>query len=154
MCFILKACQTTNAIISNDKQFWVHILGDRLAEYGCCLPAPRAPLDSVDTTVLESWTRRLLLLRKTYMTSSPVKSSLVDSLPPVIWTKLVRGRWCIAAVSDSISSRLLLYDGLVGLSSGPRAEMYLPGPVMDGVLEDRLTEINIAVSIGTRYVLI
>ena len=83
------------------------------------------------------------------MTSSPVKSSLVDSIPPVTWTKLVRGRWCIAAVSDSISSRLILYDLFVGLSSGPTVEVYLPGPVMDGVLEDTLPEINIAVSIGT-----
>ena len=139
----------SNSLISNDKQYWVHTLERVLLQCKCALPAPRAPIESVDVSTIQSWIRRLLALERAYATTGSVASSLVDSLPPVTWVKLVRGRWCIAAVSNFMSSRLLLYDGLVGLNSGPKAEICLPGPVMDGVIEDTMSEINIAVSIGT-----
>ena len=109
------------------------------------------PLENLDASTLESWSRKAHTLIRSYTSSEPRVTvlSLARSLQAVTWVKLVRGRWCLAAVSDSSSSRLVLYDGRIGFNSEPQAELYLPGPVMDAVMEDRTSEINIALSIGT-----
>ena len=45
-----------------------------------------------------------------------------------------------------------MFDGLAGLQSGSLDKMvfYFDGPVMDGVVEDTISGVNIALSIGTR----
>ena len=76
----------------------------------------------------------------------------IRGLAWVTWVKLIRGRWCIVASSDSLCSRLMVFDGLNGLQSSPKYESFLEGPVMDGVVDDTAHGINMALSIGTQCV--
>ena len=149
-----KTSRFINEVISSDKRFWIQLLETISSDHGYRLPTLTQSLDLLEASDLESWSRTALTLIRSYTSAEPEVTvlSLSRSLQTVTWVKLVRGRWCLAAVSDFSSSRLILYDGRIGFASEPQAELYLPGPVMDAVMEDRVSEINIALSIGTTSV--
>lgn len=66
--------------------------------------------------------------------------------------KLVKGRWCLVASSDASQSRLSLFDSGSGALQ-LITENFLPGPIMDGQLEDVEEYVHLAVTVGSRSVL-
>lgn len=117
---------------------------------GCRLPIQALALEEIEAATIERWVRTALSLERTYTKTGASTISSICSIPSVTWLKLIRGRWCLVASSDTSQSRLILFDGLIGLQSGIKAEFFLPGPVIDGVIDDSSSRINIALSIGTR----
>ena len=59
--------------------------------------------------------------------------------------KLIRGSWCLAASSDEESSSILLWN-LTDNNPDPVAEYHLPGPVIDGIVEDSREYIRFAIT--------
>ena len=108
------------------------------------------PLGELDAATVGFWARVSLALGKNYGSSGANRYTTIHGLSCITWVKLVRGRWCIVATSNLSQSRLVIFDGLGGLSSDRMVNFYLEGPVMDGEIEDTPTGINIALSIGTK----
>ena len=67
----------------------------------------------------------------------------------VTFVKVIRGRWFVVASSDSDVSELSLWE--IEDSSGCRihARIYLPGRVIDGMVDDSKDTVKLAVTIGT-----
>lgn len=68
----------------------------------------------------------------------------------ITWTKLIRGRWCLIACSDFFVSQLVVWDLQNPTDQLQKAIFHLPGPVVDGIVEDITSEILIALTLGTR----
>ena len=137
--------------ISEDKQLWVHIVERYVHSCGSHLPVQieARALGELEASTVQFWARTAFELNRTYTKHGRRKMSYIDGLTCVTWIKLVRGRWCLVASSDLTQSRLIVFDGLRGLQNY-ETEVFLEGPVMDGVLEDSVAGINIALSIGSR----
>ncbi|TDL13259.1 hypothetical protein BD410DRAFT_903336 [Rickenella mellea] len=150
---LMVACKGLNASISDDKQLWVGWSARTLTTSGYhnySIPYRRS-LEDVDASDVRSWLAHGISLYKGYTSSSPTIQKL-DSMAPriVTWVRLIRGRWCLVASSNVSESRLTLWD-LSSRSGGPHpcSEIFFPGPVMDGQIDDDLTSIRIAVTVGS-----
>ncbi|TDL19708.1 hypothetical protein BD410DRAFT_726828 [Rickenella mellea] len=147
---VRQVCKFFQEAISTDKWLWIHILKRYVIDGGKCVIPYRRPLTLVDAAAVESWTRNAFVLEKAYVSTSRLYVHRLDTgIRAVTWVKLIRGRWCLAASSNTSESRLTLWD----ISSPDNqicSEMLFPGPIMDGEIEDLNTEIIIAVSVGCR----
>lgn len=85
-------------------------------------------------------------------------SSRTELSDSITWLRLLRGRWCLVASSDAEEkrhSRLSIWDSraesdTVTATLQMRAEMFLPGPIMDGESEDDGVSIKVAVTVGSK----
>ncbi|TDL19730.1 hypothetical protein BD410DRAFT_791883 [Rickenella mellea] len=147
---IRQVCVAFQEAISADKLLWMNILNRYVIDGGKCVIPYRRPLSFVDAAAIESWTRNAFVLEKAYLTTSPLSVRCFKTgVRAVTWVKLIRGRWCLAASSNTSESRLTLWD-LSTSDDGCSAEIFLPGPVMNGEVEDLNSDIVIAVSVGCR----
>ncbi|TDL19718.1 hypothetical protein BD410DRAFT_402808 [Rickenella mellea] len=147
---VRQVSTTIHEAISTDKLLWMNIFKHYVIDGGKCAIPYRKPLSLADAVAIESWTRNAFVLGKAYLSNSPLSVHLLGTgIRAVTWVKLIRGRWCLAASSNTSESRLTLWDIL---SSDNRicAEIFMPGPTMDGEIEDRNSEIIIAISVGSR----
>ncbi|TDL19711.1 hypothetical protein BD410DRAFT_830161 [Rickenella mellea] len=114
------------------------------------LSVRQVSLSLVGATAVESWTRNAFVLERAYLSNNPLSvHHLKTGIRAVTWVKIIRGRWCLAASSNISESLLTLWD----ISTSDNricAEMPLPGPIMDGEIEDIKSEIVVAVSVGCR----
>ncbi|TDL19701.1 hypothetical protein BD410DRAFT_401770 [Rickenella mellea] len=147
---VRNVCKGLQIAISTDEVLWARILTRDVLDRGIRLPPYLKPFGLADASAVESWTRNALMLEKAYKSPKPLPMDrLTTGTRSVTWTKLIRGRWCLFASSNVSESRISLWD----ISSPDRqvcAEVLLPGPVMDGQVDDRTSEINVAVSVGSR----
>ncbi|TDL19722.1 hypothetical protein BD410DRAFT_841879 [Rickenella mellea] len=146
-----QVCKKLQYAISTDRMLWAHVLKRDVVDHGIPLVPYHRAFDLVDAPVVESWTRNALTLQRAYIsTRSLTVDCFSTGVRAITWVKLIRGRWCLFASSNSLESRLSLLD----TSSSCReicAEILLPGPVMDGQVEQNSSEIIVAVSVGSRH---
>ena len=109
-------------------------------------------VQKLGTEVVRFWAWKALNLQRAYKDPACASINFFGDLLYVTWAKLIRGRWCLVASSDHLQSQLFVFDGLRGFQSD-KYVFYLDGPVMDGVVEDTPHGINLALSIGARWVL-
>ena len=146
-------CRQLNTFISNDKHLWITLTENLLLSRGIPIVPYRRNLQDALSTDVESWFKCAYDLSNTYRLPITPKVTRWKTELCITWVKIIRGRWCLAAMSNSQESRLCLYDSRS--SDGGlllRCQRYLLGPVMDGELEDAKTEVRIAVSIGATSV--
>ncbi|TDL27932.1 hypothetical protein BD410DRAFT_799302 [Rickenella mellea] len=140
---VMFTCHSLNISISNDKQLWADCARRELTNCQRRLIPHRILKSFEDASGLDVqfWVRHALSLDKNYASSKYA----------VTWLRLIRGRWCLVASSNLNESRLTLWDLSTGSDKPhPCAKLLLPGPVMDGQVEDASNTIRVAVTIGSR----
>ncbi|TDL20793.1 hypothetical protein BD410DRAFT_829447 [Rickenella mellea] len=148
---IMLTCKAMNISISQDKQLWVGCAARQLPADNYLIPYRRS-LENVDASDVRSWLGHGMSLHRSYSSFSPTIQKL-DSIVPRIdtWVKLIRGRWCLVASSNVSESRLTLWDLSTRSGCCPHlcCEIFFPGPIMDGQIDDDRTTIRIAVTVGS-----
>ena len=141
-----------NNHISHDKHLWIYILHQKVISKGLCIPSNLQSIEDVSTQDIESWVKHAILLDRKYNTPDcKLYIRDLNNNRSVTWVKLIRGSWCLAASSDKESSSILLWS-LTDNNPDPVAEYHLPGPVIDGIVEDSREYIRFAITVGTRSV--
>ncbi|TDL22364.1 hypothetical protein BD410DRAFT_258378 [Rickenella mellea] len=146
-----QCCLELQQSISNDKRLWMQIIQRDKANRRIPLLPYRRPINSANAFAVESWIRNAITIEKMYESNLQLTldHTVVPDRLPATWAKLIRGRWCLVATSNVHQSWLSLWDG--GSTGRPLRMRYsLPGPVMDGLMEDTNDGIHLALSIGIR----
>ncbi|TDL27940.1 hypothetical protein BD410DRAFT_739274 [Rickenella mellea] len=149
---LMVTCHAMNSSISNNKQLWVVCARRELTSCQRHLIPYRRSIQDASAFDIQSWFRHSISLDKNYASSAFTVHHLhTEATYAITWLRLIRGRWCLVASSNLNESRLTLWD----LSSGsdkpqPFANLFLPGPVMDGQVDDASNTIRVAVTIGSR----
>ncbi len=78
-----------------------------------------------------------------------VTSFVIDDGLEATWTKIIRGRWCLVALSNVSISFVGIWRIPSNGSLQIENKFYLPGPVLDGVVDDVAEEIRIAITVAT-----
>lgn len=138
-----------NSRIKCDKQLWCNLLDRVCEERRIALPSYRRALEDSTAEQVESLLRTATNLSNNYALGCPAIKFQSNFKECVTWLKLVRGRWCLMATSNTSRSRLSVFDSNGGIFRLAE-EVYLPGPVMDGLIEDTGRHIRTALSVGTR----
>ncbi|TDL27893.1 hypothetical protein BD410DRAFT_781809 [Rickenella mellea] len=146
-----KVCAKLNRSISGDKQLWAHILQRDVVDRDISLLPYRSEFASSDAACIEAWVRQALNLEASFQNAESLGATQRVGLGACItWVKLVRGRWVLVASSDTRHSCLMLWDSMPPTKSLQKcANISLPGPVLDGQVEDTGSKITIAVSVGS-----
>ncbi|TDL27935.1 hypothetical protein BD410DRAFT_781865 [Rickenella mellea] len=150
---LMLTCHAMYTSISNDKQLWAWCARRELTGYQRRLIPHRILKAFQDASGLDvqSWVRHALSLDKNYASCAFAAHRICsEATYAVTWMRLIRGRWCLVASSNLNESRLTLWD-LSSVSDGlhPCARIFLPGPIMDGQVDDASNTIRVAVTIGS-----
>ncbi len=78
-----------------------------------------------------------------------VYSFAVNAELEATWVKIVRGHWCLAALSNVSQSFIGIWKTRSNGSMELENRFFLPGPVVDGVVDDHMAEIRIAITVTT-----
>ena len=130
------------------KQLWAHIFNREVVTEGFRLPSYRNTFEELGAKQLEAWTCSALNIHRNYIDTANTEVSRMDNLGCVTWIRLVRGRWCLVACSDTMQSRLIIIDILDDIEC--KTQLFLSGPVMDGEIYDSGSNIDLALTVGTR----
>lgn len=140
-----------NGSVSYDKQLWLHILDRDIKSKALPLPKYVRDIDEASAEDAIEWVKNSFLLVNHY-SSGEERTLIRENLSmSVTWIKLIRGRWCLIACSDLKNSQLVVWDLQASQDEHHKATLYLPGPVIDGIVEDDKEDILIAFTIGTKY---
>lgn len=140
-----------NSFVSNDKQLWLHILDRDIKSKALPLPKYVRDIDEATAEDVIEWVKNSFLLDNHY-SSGEERTLIRENLSiSVTWIKLIRGRWCLIACSDLKNSQLVVWDLQASQDDHHEVTFYLPGPVIDGIVEDNKEDILIAFTIGTKY---
>ncbi|TDL27949.1 hypothetical protein BD410DRAFT_799315 [Rickenella mellea] len=152
---LTKVCGSLKYTISSDKQLWVHILRYDTSMSGIPLLPYRCSLESATANVVERWVRMALQVDWPYkhakeLTVHRINLKSYQIASHVTWLKLIRGRWLLIASSSIESSSLTLWDSSPNLGDPIlRAKYSLPGPVINGSVDDTSSSISVAISVGS-----
>lgn len=143
-------CRQLSILISEDKHLWLALLA-RVSQSLGNSPVPRfQSVEGATATHVESWLRAIWVLRRQYESGkAPLRAKAFAGLC-VTWVKVVRSNWCLIATSDKSHSRIALWNAAEVHDLRLCAEVFLPGPVLDGQIDDSALIVRFAVSIGMR----
>ena len=145
-----KVCHALNTNISGNKQLWATLIEREISSQGIPVTPHRRDLEEASAADVESWFRCAFQLPRIYSTGVTPEVTRCEVNLRITWVKLLKSRWCLAAMSDERESRICVYDfGRRYAAPLLCCTRFLPGPVMDGVVEDLEGEMRIAVSVGT-----
>lgn len=108
----------------------------------------RIPLGSASATHVESWIRCALSFKSAHQEEKQPAVTRIKLELRVTWLRIIRTCWCLVASSTERESRLTIWSLRGGYSISK--EYYLPGPVVDGVIDDDGTDVVAALTIGTK----
>ena len=147
-----QTCSTYSTAISGDKQLWSQIL-DRDVK-GRSLPVPynSANFEGTSAYELECLVRRAVLLERKYNSNGKLSFRKIDNPHRLgmTWAKLIRGRWCLIATADTYRSELSVWEIQSNGETVLSSRIFLQGPVLDGVIDESLGSVNVALTVGTR----
>ncbi len=135
-----------------DKHLWLECLHRDVISKGIELPRHCQNVEQASAEDVRTWVKTSIALHKAYASGgrcATVNSFVVDDKLETMWTKIIRGRWCFVALSNVSTSFIGVWQIQ---SSGPlelRRRFFLPGPVLDGVVDDCKEEIRIAITVAT-----
>ncbi|TDL25192.1 hypothetical protein BD410DRAFT_826509 [Rickenella mellea] len=150
---LMLTSHAMNTSISSNKQLWAGYARHELTNCQRQLIPHRILKAFPDASALDvqTWVRHALSLDSNYASGAfTVHRIFSEATYSVTWLRLIRGRWCLVASSNLNESRLTLWD-LSSVSDGPHpcAKIFLPGPIMDGQIDDASNTIRVAVTIGS-----
>ncbi len=138
-----------------DKRLWVESLRTNVISKGIELPKYRPSFEDASAEDVRSWVKTAISLHRAYASNghqAKIHSFSVAKELETTWVKIVRGCWCLAAMSNISQS----FVGIWRIQSSGFLELenkfYVPGPVLDGTVDDDIEEIRIAVTVATAYV--
>ena len=148
-----QTCSVLNDLVSDDKQLWLYIFyrDIRLP----ALPSPRLtrPLDTITAREVIEWVKNGIILNRNYLSGCNDTLFRYDMSMHVTWTKLVRSRWLLVACSNLHLSKLVLWDLNNMQHESYKSTFHFSGPLTEALLEDDGSEILIALTIGSKYVI-
>ena len=130
------------------KQLWAHIFNQEVVNERYRLPLYRNVFEELGARQLEAWTCSALNIHRNYIDTADTEVSRIDNLGCITWVNLVRGRWCFVACSDITQSRLILID--LDQDGDYKTQAFFAGPIMDGQSYDSGSNIEFALTVGTR----
>ncbi len=140
--------------MQGDKRLWLERLQKDVICKGIELPKYCQHLERASAEAVRSLVKNAIALNRAYASggqSATVNSFVVDDGLEATWTKIVRGRWCLVALSNVSTS----FVGVWQIQSTGSLELanrfFLPGPVLDGVVDDVTDEIRIAITVATTW---
>ncbi|TDL26863.1 hypothetical protein BD410DRAFT_782951 [Rickenella mellea] len=153
---VMLTCYAMNTSISNDKQLWAGCARRELNNWQRRLIPHRLlkPFQDASGLDVQSWVRHAISLDKNYASCAFTTHRFCsEATYAITWLRLIRGRWCLVASSNLNESRLTLWDlSPRSDESRPCAKIFLPGPIMDGQVEDNSNIIRVAVTVGSQLV--
>ncbi len=135
-----------------DKRLWLDCLRRDVISKGIELPRYRQTLERATAEDVCSWVKTAITLHKAYASGGQyarVTSFVVDNGLETTWSRIIRGRWCLVALSNVSTSFLGIWKILSAGSLELKERFYLPGPVLDGAVDDFFDDIRIAITVGT-----
>lgn len=152
---VTRLCQVSKRVseyVRADKWLWLECLRRDVISEGIELPKHRQSIENASANDVRSWVATAISLHRAYVSGGPsarVNSFAVDEDLETTWVKIIRGRWCLAAMSNNSQS----YIGIWRTRSNDSVELenkfYLPGPVLDGAVDDDIAGIRIAITVAT-----
>jgi len=147
-----QVCRTLSDCILEDKRLWVQCLRRDVIAKGIEIPAYRPSLGIASAADVHSWVKTAISLQRAYATGGQranVHSFAVDEELETTWVKIVRGHWCLVAMSNITQSFVGIWKTQSNGSMELENRFYLPGPVIDGDVDDCTEEIRIAITVAT-----
>ncbi|KLO09770.1 hypothetical protein SCHPADRAFT_1000015 [Schizopora paradoxa] len=149
---LCQVCRSFAEYVHGDKSIWVECLRRDVVEKGIELPKYRPRLSDASAADVRAWVKNAIILNRAYASGRQqpkIQSFVVDVELETTWTKIIRGRWCLAAMSNIFQS----FVGVRRIGSSGNCEamnkFYFPGPITDGVVDDGSTEVRIAFTVAT-----
>ena len=113
------------------------------------LPANSVSPEEASANAVRAWVKHAVTLQKAYENPTLKRAvTRLDTPARVTFVKLLRGRWCLVASSNTSVSELSVWKILSPSVCSLRARIYLRAPVLDGLLDDGGYYIRCAVTIG------
>lgn len=94
------------------------------------------------------WVKNGIILCKSYASGDDRTLIRTNVSMSVTWVRLVRGRWCLIGCSNLDLSQLIVWD--IFATPLHATTFHLPGPVVDGTIDETEVEVLIALTIGSR----
>ncbi len=135
-----------------DKRLWLDCLRWDVISRGIELPTYCQSLEQASAEDVRSWVKTAVTLHNAYASGgrhARVTSFVVDDGLETTWSKIIRGRWCLVALSNVSTSYLGIWQILSTGSMEFKGRFYFPGPVLDGVVDDLADYVRIAITVGT-----
>ena len=143
-------CTTLHTAILEDRYLWHFVLNRDIGHNLSRIPNNAIPAQDAHVGVLRAWVKHAHALWKAYQIPSSDRAVIIINTPArVTFVKLVRGRWFFVASSDITVSELSIWEILSPSTCALRNRVYLPAPVLDGILDDGGSYIRLAVTVGT-----
>lgn len=137
----LKTCKTW-AQACGAKQLWIHLWQRDVLDQHLPIPDNMQSLDLMDEAQTRAIVTHALRLQRSMSQSSDHRQSIYQASiglsRSVTWIRVISSEWLLVATSNSSCSTLSLYSVaslLRKLSDVPIAEVYLDGPVRDGLVD-------------------
>jgi len=143
------------------RRFWEYAHRDKCLWLDCLrwdvissieLPTYCQSLEQASAEDVRSWVKTAVTLHNAYASGgrhARVTSFVVDDGLETTWSKIIRGRWCLVALSNVSTSFVGIWQILSTGSTELMERFYLPGPVLDGVVDDLAGYVRIAITVGT-----
>jgi len=150
-----RLCQVSRRYleyVQGDKHLWLERLQRDVICKGIELPKYCQRLTQASAEDVRSLVKTTIALNKAYASggqNATVNSFVVNDGLEATWAKIVRGRWCLVALSNVSTSFVGVWEIQSNGSSELASKFFLSGPVLDGVVDDVTDEIRIAITVAT-----
>ena len=141
---------------SRAKTLWRDVLRREIIAGNLFTPRHRRPFEELSNVECEALVLHALKLRLS-LAKSKSKPAIVPfhQQRSVTWVKIVKSHWLLVASSDGSSSALGIWKlaslkANVATSLLPLGEIYLDGPVVNGLVDVRKEEVIIALEMSTK----
>lgn len=150
-----QTCTALQTAISRDKQLWAHILDRDIKAKSLPLPYNLRSIEDVDVRGLESCVKHAVTLSQSYA-QADVKlfTREIENRRglAVSWLKLLRGRWCLVASSNTEESQFSIWKILSEDGVDLATRIYLEAPVIDGLVDESDGRLRCVVTVGSSSV--
>lgn len=146
-------CSRLRASILGDKHIWAHILDEGRRNGKLHVPSNLVPLVEASARTVRTLVKHAIVLREAYERPS-LKRGLIrmDTPARVTFARLLRGRWCLVASSNTSISELSIWEIVSPSSCILHYRTYLRAPVVDGCVDDGGHYVRLAITIAARCV--
>ncbi len=145
-------CKQFLVYVREDKHLWVQCLRRDVISSNIELPAKyRLSLADASADDVRFWVKTAISLHHAYASGgqrAKVHSFSVNEELETTWSKIIRGCWCLAAMSNTSQSLIGIWrihpSGVLKCES----KFYLPGPVLDGAVDDDIEDVCLAITVA------
>lgn len=146
-------CIRLRTSIVEDKHIWIRILDEGTRSGKLHVPSNLVSLEEASARTIQRWVKHAIVLREAYERPS-LKRGLIrmDTPARVTFARLIRGKWCLVASSNTSISELSIWEIVSPSSCILHYRTYLQAPVVDGCVDDGGHYVRLAITIAARCV--